>query len=44
MPPLPTDVTANQNLVIAYERAKVQRVVLFMSSSAEARAKTLAGQ
>jgi uncharacterized Fe-S cluster-containing radical SAM superfamily enzyme len=41
---MPTDVPANQNLVIALERAKVQRVVLFMSASAEALAKTLAGQ
>ena len=36
---MPTDVPANQNLVIALERVKVQRVVLFMSASAEARRK-----
>jgi hypothetical protein len=41
---MPTDVPANQNLVIALERDKVQRVVLFMSVSAEPLAKTLAGQ
>jgi hypothetical protein len=42
--PMPTDVPASQNPVIALERAKVQRVVLFMSASAEPLAKTLAGQ